>query len=348
MATGSKQDNFIIIKSSSLLHFPRPHQLGASPGLHQVRADVTVHSQPILTSIPHKLTPATTPHLTGQDEVDFSRDPVRKALLKQKGLAKPVVSTFDERPLNELILYLPPKLPLSIVDSKQALCEFVGASSVSYVTMWKFAKELRILNLRFPSQYAEKLANNFKFLNVFLQNIFDQLRKIKSIEDLLLPKIVSNSLNDLSLILQPIADCAFTVSHLVLHISSEMHENDLKQADIKTIASLLRKSSFKHITLMSSNNAVSILAHKLSRELKRYKKNSPNVSYSEPHLEPPGPKYIADMNQPAVYGEVVDPCSLVDSLNASPAEDRTINSPPGKAVKKVHLALSKVHIINVL
>lgn len=335
-----------VFKSSSLLHFPRPHQLGVSSGLYSSRASVARVSSPHWPlSTPHD---TVTPQLTGQDEVDFVQGgpPPCTTLLKRKGPAKPIVKTFDERPLNELILYLPPKLPLSIADSKQALSNFVMSTSVSYVTMWELEKNLRILNLQFPAQYAEKLASDSQFLNTFLQNLFDQLNKIKSIEQLFLPEIALNSLIDLSLILQPIVDSGFAIAHLVLPISSEMCEKDLKQADVKKIASLFRKLNIKNVTLMSSDGIVSVLADKLSRE--RYRKNSSNVSYSNRHLGPPGPHYIADMNQPAVCGEVVDPLSLVDSLNTSPAEHfNTTALHAHKTAKKVSL-LNKPCIIDIL
>ncbi len=355
--TSANQESKRSVFKSSSLRFPRPHQLGSSSGLHLSRASAAVHPHHPLPTPDHNIASVITPQLAGQDEVDFQQQqggpPICTPLLKRKGLAKPVVKTFNERPLKELTLYLPPKLPNSIVDTKLALSDFVITTSVSYVTMWELANELRVLNLRFPAQYVEKLASDCSFLNVFLQNVFDQLSEIKSIKELVLPEISLHSPADLSLILQPIIDSSFSISRLVLPVSSGMCENDLKQADLKTIASQLRKSNAKSVTLLSSDDIISVLADKLSCELKRYRKNSPNVSYSEGHLKAPGPQYITDMSQPVECGEAVDPGSLVDSLNTTPAaaaaEHRTGTlqhaTQQHKATKKVRQTIGIATII---
>ena len=325
-----KQYHIFKSSSSTSLHFPPPHQLGLSSGIHPYhsyssRSNLT--AQPPLFVRGHALgligrsTPdrgnssLSTPLFGGKDEVDFQGGPPAK----RKKIIKPVhVKTFDERSLNELVLYLPPRIPSSILHSKMALSDFVITTAVTYVSLWDLAKDLQVLNLRFPAQYVEKLSEDSQFLSVFLQNIFEQLGKVNSIEELLLPTVTLHPQTNLALLLQPIVSSRFSITHLFLPMSSSLHEYNLKQFDLKAIATLLRKANIKDLTLISSDDMVEVFADMLSSELKQYnRKNTPTVTYSSHDLGAPGPNYIAEMDEPFVCGEAIDPLSLVSSLNAA-------------------------------
>ena len=325
-------------KSSSLtsLQFPRPHQLGLSTGIHLSRSSRGTLGHAPSVSAGEVAGGHPLPGWgRGEDQVDFAGAPpplprktARLAPMKyrkKKDLLQPLVKTYDESPLTEFVLYLPPKLPSSILHSKLALSDFVINTALTYISLWDLAKDLQALNLRFPAHYVEKLSEDSQFLSTFLESVFDQLGKVKSVEELLLPKVILHTQTGLVKFFQSIVASSFSVTHLFLPMKSNLPVETLEQFDFKILATNLRKARVKHLTFISSDEVVKEFSDKLSSEMKPSKKNGINVSYSSHDLGAPGPNYITEMDQPVVAGESVDPLILVGSLNV-PEESGTSRS----------------------
>lgn len=346
--------------STTSLNFPRPHQLGLSTGIHLSRssrgnlalhpfhtalgqtsslAQVAYRSGPSLQSAP----------LDGEDQTDYAcgPPPLKKAAITGsylppriiQGSSKPVVKTFNDNPLCELALFLPPRLPKSILQSQSALSEFVLSTSVTYLSLWEIASKLKVLNLRFPIQYVEKLSEDTQFLHAFIANVFEQIRNVKSIEELLLPKVILHCKTNLAQILQPIVDSKCSISDLYIPVASSLKSQDLKCFGLKSVASLLHRASIENITFISPDGIVKEFSSKLSAEVKRLKKNSVSVCYSSHELGVPGPNYIAELDEVVVTGEHIDPLSLVTSLNVASesGKSKLTQGPSQKSAKKVGL-----------
>ena len=322
-----------VLKSSSLtsLQFPRPHQLGLSTGIHLSRSSRGALGHAPSVAPGEEAGGQPLPGwVRGEDQIDFAGAPPplpRKTARvaptksrKKKDQPQPIVKTYDESPLTEFVLYLPPKLPSSILHSKMALSEFVINTTLTYISLWDLAKDLQALNLRFPAHYVEKLSEDSQFLSTFLEGVFDQLGKVKSVEELLLPKVILHTKTNLVKFFQPIVASSFSVAHLFLPMTSNLPVETLEQFDFKTLAATLRKARVKCLTFISSDEVVKEFSDKLSSEMKPLKKNGINVSYSSHDLGAPGPNYITEMDQPVVAGESVDPHILVGSLNVAAEE----------------------------
>ena len=350
-----QHDHLFKSSSATSLNFPRPHQLGLSTGIHlsrSSRGNLALH--PFQTTLGQTSSFAQVAFQSGpdgEDQTDYEcgPPPLKKAAITRylkpriiHGSSKPVVKTFNESPLCELALFLPPRLPKSILQSQTALSEFVISTSITYLSLWEIANKVNVLNLRFPIQYVDKLSEDTHFLHAFIANVFEHIHNVKSIEELLLPKVILHCKTDLTQILQPIVDSKCSILDLYIPIASSLKSQDLKCFDLKSVASSLRRANIEKVTFISSDEIVKEFSSKLSAEIKRSKKNSVSVCYSGHELGVPGPNYIAELDEDVVTGEHIDPLSLVTSLNVASesGESKITQGSSQKSAKKVSIVFS--------
>lgn len=341
-------------KSSSApsLYFPRPHRLGLSTGLrpskssrgylgllHSPDAAFSQSATPLQVEL---LTESSSkPAPPGEDQTDYSAPPP----LKKTKLSitpdvcaplKPVVKTHNDAPLCDVALFLPPRLPKSILQSQFALSEFVIATAVTYLSLWDITDNLKTLNLQFPIEYVDKLSEDTEFLNIFIFKVLNQISNVKSIEEFILPNIVLDSKTDLVKILQPIVDSKCSISSLCMPVTSSLTSPDLQPFDLKAIATLLCKTRIEKVTFISSDDVVKEFSSKLLAEAECLKRKHIAVSCSDRELGIPGPGYIANLGEALATGEAIDPSSLVMSLNVVPGKTGAIFT-----AKSLHKATKK-------
>lgn len=319
--------------------FPPPHQLGLSlyncprhplayvHSRYPSTSDTTLHrlsSSLGLDALPSKRKRSQTDSALeepdigppAQDEPDVGPPPTKKAAVAP--VQQPLVSTHDDTPLSELSLFLPPKVPSAIVQSRYALSKFVYSTATTYLSLWGLADQLKVLNLRFPSPFCEELCEDYQLLTDLLSSVCEILKKVKSLRDLYLPQMILHSAPQLDQILQPLVRNTCTVSHLFLPLQCSLQESEIANIDYKVLAAFFRKIKIREITLISTDRAVQEFQNKLQAELKKSTRaETIKVNYKNQELGVPGPEYIADLDKKASVGEQVDPLSLVNSLNVT-------------------------------
>jgi len=260
-----------------------------------------------------------------QDEPDVGPPPTKKAAVAP--VQQPLVSTHDDTPLSELSLFLPPKVPSAIVKSRYALSKFVYSTATTYLSLWGLADQLKVLNLRFPSPFCEELCEDYQLLTDLLSSVCEILKKVKSLRDLYLPRMILHSAPQLDQILQPLVRNMCTVSHLFLPLQCSLQESEIANIDYKVLAAFFRKIKIREVTLISTDRAVQEFQNKLQAELKKSTRaETIKVNYKNQELGVPGPEYIADLDKKASVGEQVDPLSLVNSLNITGDEGGGVKS----------------------
>ena len=328
--TRKKMDtSFFVRRSSSAcsINFPRPHRLGISTGIQPSRSSRS-------SFLPSDITLAAS--AAGTEEVDSAAiligpPPAKKIALSKKrekptlsrpgAQPKPIVKSHDEKPLKEFSLFLPESVPRAILHSRSAIREFVLSTATTYLSLWKLSSKMDALELRIPPQYVEKLCDDGDFLAKFLAEIFGQISYVKSIQELILPRIVIHPHTQLDIILKPLVDSKCSVSHLYIPAMCSLRSKDLKSLDFKSLSQILRKSSIQELTFVSKDDIVKEVSKHVEDELKKTKKCTIKVDYSKKDLGAPGPDYIAELKETATIGEPVDPHVLVSSLNANAAAE---------------------------
>ena len=173
------------------------------------------------------------------------------------------------------------------------------------------------LELRIPPLYVEQLCDDGDFLTKFLAEMFRQIAYVKSIKELILPRIVVHPLTQLEAILKPLVNSKCSISHLYIPVTCSLRSKDLDTFNFKSLALFLRKSSVQELTFLSKDDIIEEITKHIEEELKGTKKSTIQVNCSTEDLGAPGPNYIADLKETATVGECVDPHVLVRSLNAS-------------------------------
>ena len=329
--------SFYVRRNSSAcsLKFPRPHQLGISTGIQPSRSSRSSFIQ----SDSDLLTSA------GRDEVDSGPPPAKRAAVAKKrekavlsvprsaAQPKPIIKSHDEKPLKEYSLFLPASVPQAILHSRSAIQEFVLSTTNTYLSLWELSNKMDLLELRIPALYVNQLCDDGHFLTEFLTGAFQQISYVKSIKQLILPRILLHPLIKLEAILQPLVTSKFSVSNLFIPITCSLRSKDLELFNFKSLASFLRKSSIQEITFISKDEVVKEIYERIATEMKGTKKSPVKINYSEEDLGEPGPDYIAELRETVMVGESVDPHLLVSSLNATTAPAAAAAS--GSAEEKV-------------
>ena len=339
--------SFYVRRNSSAcsLNFPRPHQLGVSSGIQPSRSSRSSFLQSDSDLVAS----------AGRDEADLGPPPAKKAavskkrektvLLPKPGVQpKPIIKSHDEKPLKEFSLFLPTSVPQVILRSRSAIQDFVLSTTNTYLSLWELSSKMDLLELRIPALYVTHLCDDFHFLAEFLTGTLRHIAYVKSVKQLILPRILLHSLVQLEAILRPLAESKCVVSILFIPISCSLRSKDLESFNFKSLAAFLRKTSFHEITFVSKNEIVKEITDRVTVELKGTKKSPPiKINYSDEDLGDPGPDYIAELSETATVGESVDPHILVSSLNATAAAgenaEQTVTGAKEKAKKSVSLTM---------
>ena len=322
--------SFFVRRSSSAcsLNFPRPHQLGISTGIQP-----STSSRSSFLPSDSALSESSAVH--GTEEVDSAAiadagpPPAKKIALSKKrekptsykpgAQLKPIVKTYDEKPLREFSLFLPERVPRSILQSRSAIQDFVLSTTATYLSLWELSSKMDALELRIPPLYVDQLCDDGDFLTKFLAEVFGQISYVKSIQELILPRIMMHPRTQLEAILKPLVDSKCSISHLYIPVTCSLRSKDLEGFNFKSLATFLRKSPVQELTFVSKDGIVEEISKKVEGELKKTKKCTIQVHFSERDLGAPGPDYIAELKETATMGECVDPHVLVSSLNAHTA-----------------------------
>ena len=336
--------SFFARRSSSVcsLNFPRPHQLGISTGIHLSRSSRIQSDSSLAFAV-------TSAGREEEEDVDAGPPPTKKAALSKKrekdylpksGVQpKPIIKSYDEKPLKEFSLFLPAKVPKAILHSRSALREFVLSTANTYLSLWELSSKMDLLELRIPVLFADQLCDDGHFLAEFLAGIFQQASHVKSVKQLFLPRITMHPLTQLEGILQPLVESKCSISHLFLPIKCSLRSKDLEAYNFKPLALLLRKCSIQELTFISTDEIVKEISDRVATELKGTKKSAIKINYSRDDLGAPGPNYIADLEETPTVGESVDPHLLISSLNATTAAESSVQRTSG-ARQKLHKSVS--------
>ena len=343
------ETSFFMRKSSSVcsLNFPRPHQLGISTGVQSSRS---FHSSFIQSDY-------TLAAAVGTEDVDSAGPPPTKkvAIAKKRKITpsvkpgvrpKPVVKSYDEKPLKEFSLFLPERVPGAILHSRSAIQEFVLSTTTTYLSLWELSSKMDALELRIPPLYVDQLCDDGDFLTKFFAEVFRHIPYVKSIQELILPRIVMHPHIQIEAILKPLADSKCAISHLYVPITCSLHSKDVAAYDFKSLTVFLAKSSICELTFVSSNDIVEEIVKHVEGELKKMKRSTLHVDCSKKDLGAPGPDYIADMKATTPIGEVVNPHVLVDSLNASVSAAESVGQGPSRTRRSGRKSVSiKIYLM---
>ena len=301
----------------SLLNFPSPHQLGKSTGIRKSKSlKINRAGSASGASTSQTLSPdivnATLRQLSGElgvEETDFGHPPAKRPKLQSK-----IITTHNEEPLKEFSLFLPSKLPAAIPNNPTVLQEFVFKITATYLRLWNLAPDMECVEVRLPAIYDEKFSGSPKFLKDFIGVVFQQLNKVKSIENLYLPKMdiqVTTSLDD---ILAGMLGRA-SVSHLYLQLVSSLDRDEILCYDFKAFAFFLHALNIDQLTVVSTDEVIGDFCKELSKEIGRIHRCSVQLEHRYEELAPPGPDYIVSLNEGSTTGEFIKPSEMVHSLN---------------------------------
>lgn len=299
------------------LTLPPPHRLGQSSS-----------------NSSFKVFRSSTTDAVGVDETDYHMPPAKKQktqtleteetdyfVKREKSM---IVQTYDDQPLKDFSLFLPPKLPASIFQSESGLQEFAIVIAKTYIRIWKLSPQMTRVDIRLPVLYDDRLSGNEGFQKRFIDAIFQELSKsVKSIESLSVPRIKLTPTTNFSSIFHGFTGRTKIVQ-LFLPMTTSLNEKDLDKCNIKGLASHLHKIKLKEIIIVSTNPCVGKFCLKLKKELLCIKRCHLTVIYcDEEVLGSPGPKYASE--EEGSSGKVLDAKLLVQSMNAYPGKEEKVN-----------------------
>ena len=320
--------SFFVRRSSSAcsLNFPRPHQLGISTGIQPSRSSRSslLPSDTALASSAVEIEEVDSAAIAGPPppkKIALSKKRDKPSSSKPGTQPKPIIKSYDEKPLKEFSLFFPERVPRAILQSRSAIQDFVLSTATTYLSLWELSSKMDALELRIPPLYVDQLCDDGDFLTKFLAEVFGQISYVNSIQELILPRIVMHSRTQLEAILKPLVDSKCSVSHLYIPVTCSLHSKDLEAFNFKSLAVFLRKSPVQELTFVSKDDIVEELSKNVKGELKKTKKCTIQVHCSKKDLGAPGPDYIAELKETATMGECVDPHVLVSSLNANAAAE---------------------------
>lgn len=288
--------------------FPPPRRLGLSYGLSQPTTKAHRRATILQSDVKRE-------ESASSDETDY-HPPAAKKLKTQKDQEvqlDTVVDTYNEAPIKSFSLFLPPKLPASILESTSALQEFVYLTATNYLRLWKLDISMDCIETRFPGFYEDKLSDKEKFLKKFMCGIFKELVHVKSITKFYVPKIVLHPKTDLADIFQILEEESGKISHLFLSLSEQNMK--LSKYDCKSFASFLHKTKLEKLTIVSRDPGLKGFSQELTGELKLITGCSIEVSYTTKDIGRAGPSFITDVVEGASAGEAVRPIVLARSIN---------------------------------
>ena len=268
----------------SSLRFPPSHRLGVPPSLLMVEATSSRHGIETDNSgsgiaEQGRREEAAVLSTEGVDEPDFEPEETRPdtrgkrkrsssssvTSLKHRKMSLPEavypsVLTYDDQPLSEYGLYIPQKLPRSILCSQLALCSYVISIAETFVSIQAYREHLELLDLRLPPNLSDQLGGNHSFVSQFLSAVLTNLKGVSTIDHLLLPKICLQSTQELATCLCPLeqgGEVRITALSLTLDEVKSFNMNS-KTAD-KIVSTLqgVRVTNL-HLVSTDTNSATSL------------------------------------------------------------------------------------------
>ena len=271
------------------------------------------------TVLQHSPTDLTQPEPTNEVETDSCRPPPPK----RPRLSKPTkvqLKTHDNKSLEKFVLYLPPEFPAEMV---QVIEEFVYSSLRLYSSLWKLAKTLKVVDLRFQLPYSIHLKE--KGIATLLSLL---PFRGTTIEKFLLPCVKLHTSNQLEVVLKPLTKFNNKTNNnriiqLFLPLECLLTENDVDNLNYVQIINTLCKIDPKNLCLISRPADFNIMERLESNfKVKLAQKNSSItiVVVSPDADELTGLSFLSSLkSQSKTPSETrpVNPTMLFESLNMS-------------------------------
>ena len=267
----------------------------------------------------HSPTDQTQPEPTNEVETDSCGPPPPK----RPRLSKPTkvqLKTHDNKSLEKFVLYLPPKFP-EVMD--QVIEEFVCSSLRLYSSLWKLAKTLKVVDLRFQLPYSTHL-NEKGIARLLLLLPF----RGTTIEKFLLPCVKLHTGNQLEVVLKPLTRFNNKTNNnriiqLFLPLECSLTEKDVDNLNCMQIIYMLSKIAPDKLCLVSRSadfNIMVVLKAKFEVELARIESSITIVVVFPAADELTGLSFLSSLkSQSKIPSETrpVNPTMLFKSLNMS-------------------------------
>ena len=315
----------------SPLNFPPPHQLSRCSHrrsfVYPTSRNVKTASS-ISRSAPSHADARSSPPLSrsrtvsGSDETDSGPPPTKRPKLpKLDKSAQPIVTSFGGKSLKSFSLYLPSRLPASILREKSALARYTLATTATYLTLWRLDRALDAVDVRLPTEYSNCLCDDSTFIPAFLKTVFAGLQSVKSIKEIYLPKVAVQDASCSAVIdiFQVFSAASFSIKQAFLTLSFATDKSSLSSLDFTRIAKIMMtKSSVKEVTFVSSSDMLPEFSECLHTAITEVGKSGIKfTTLTEDTSAPPGPAYLTDSDKSEATGEEVDPHTLLSSLNSA-------------------------------
>ena len=267
----------------------------------------------------------------GHDETDYAPPsakrvkrtkaiPAERHLLDtEQSLTREVVRCFEDRSLKNFSLFLPSRLPASIVKDRVAFSNFVLSTTANYLSLWKLDKHMRELDIRLPQEYSHHLSDDLEFPSRFLKCAVDNFSPLESIDHLYLPTLNITVHTNLEGILKPLATVQCSIKQCTLPLAFNIQASSLAGLDFSNAAKVLEASTLKEILLISSSDQLALFHYLFHDALTKKGKPSVKLTFTKHNQETSwtGPAYLTELATPEAIGVEVDPHALLESLNKS-------------------------------
>ena len=263
------------------------------------------------------------------DSTDYG-EPAAKRIKVDSDGGIAAVETYDGAPLKNFSIFLPPKLPASILNSSSALQEFVHLTTTNYLQLLKLDASMKRIDARIPTVYEEKLSSNARFLNTFFTDIISKISHVQRVGRFFAPKIViAHSKCDLANILEVLCKEGRKIDHLYLSLNVRAN---LGEIELKNFVKFLRDTEIPKLTILSPDPGAKELCKEVVDHLHSIGWYSMKVYSKESLVDEPGP---TDETEDDNAGEYIRPLVLA----------RSINTRSGSPVKKDKKATPKLKIV---
>ena len=285
------------------LTLPPPHRLG-----RRTPSSRSLHDPPTTTS-------TATPRHAVVEETDSAPPASKRPRILRAPRKEPIALTHDGKPLDKFSLYLPRVLPAAITTDTSALASYTLTTTATYLQLWSLEKNVESVDVRLPEEYSSLLHTESEFLPRFLETVFEGLKQsgVKLIKKVIVP---TSSFNHLTSILKTLQKYAFTIKNILIPLPSDSTLSGLSSTVVSDISkAAVAFTANTEITLVSSSLELSKILKKIKTACG--KSNIRFSSLSSEETSSQGPEYLADLGKTEPQGEVVDPQSLICSLNTT-------------------------------
>ena len=245
----------------------------------------------------------------------------RKGSLQESPALAPVPSvlTHDGHTLKEFGLYIPKKLPRSILEDHSALCSYIlSGAGETFLTIQDYNQHLDIMDLRLPPSLAIELGSDTSFISKLLFTTLSKLRNITSIQHLLLPTIYCvTSTDQLISCISPLDQCRVSQIDTISLPVTDANTRLVASKTTQKLISLFQNVDLKELQLTSAHpNALAALQKSL-RETAQKIGYHLNITSQAKEEDPFFLHEIEDDDQGMIELEDTSPETLVCALNVS-------------------------------